>query len=129
MKFDLEKFQREQKGPCPPVARADLGGKVIAVIGASTGLGFEASKHFASMNPGKLVLGVRSREKGEIAVKGLLTFINYHHHKVSFYLQRFIRQPAATLQRSVLLSSLPLIPSKTSRRPSKGRTKGWIFSY
>ena len=83
MKFDLEKFQREQKGPCPSVARADLGGKVIAVIEASAGLGFEASKHFASMNPGKLVLGVRTKEKGELAVKGLITFINCHC-KVSF---------------------------------------------
>jgi hypothetical protein len=82
MKFDLEKFQREQKGPCPPVARADLTDKVVAVIGASAGLGFEASKHFASMNPGKLVLGVRTKEKGELSVKGSMTLINYYH-KVS----------------------------------------------
>ena len=83
MKFDLEKFQREQKGPCPPVARAELSGKVIAVIGANAGLGFEASKHFASMSPRKLVLGVRTREKGDFAMKGPLTF-DICHHKGSF---------------------------------------------
>ncbi|CAK5283328.1 unnamed protein product [Mycena citricolor] len=52
-----------------PVVKADLAGKTVVVIGANTGLGFEASKHFAQMNPGKLILGCRSESKGKEAVE------------------------------------------------------------
>jgi len=45
-------------------------GRVVVVIGANIGLGFEAAKHFASMNPSRLVLGCRSEEKGKKAVEG-----------------------------------------------------------
>jgi retinol dehydrogenase 12 len=47
------------------VEHVDLTGKTVVVIGANVGLGFEAAKHFASMNPKKLVLGCRSQEKGQ----------------------------------------------------------------
>lgn len=45
-------------------------GRVIVVIGANVGLGFEAAKTFASMKPKRLVLGCRSEEKGNKAVAG-----------------------------------------------------------
>ncbi|KAF5325665.1 hypothetical protein D9611_000371 [Ephemerocybe angulata] len=62
---------RDQYTKVPPVAQADLTGKIVIVVGANTGLGFEASKHLARMNPGKLILACRSEEKGKAAVDGI----------------------------------------------------------
>jgi FlaA1/EpsC-like NDP-sugar epimerase len=56
--------------PMPPVVTADLTGKTVVVTGANIGLGFEAAKHLARMNPKKLIIAVRSKEKGEETVKG-----------------------------------------------------------
>jgi retinol dehydrogenase-12 len=63
-------FLRDQFWKVRPVAHVDLTGKTVAVVGANVGLGFEATKHFASMNPKRLVLGCRSKEKGQAAVQG-----------------------------------------------------------
>ncbi|KAJ7483178.1 hypothetical protein FB451DRAFT_1338105 [Mycena latifolia] len=52
-----------------PVVKTDLSGKTVVVIGANTGLGFEATKHFASMNPGRLILACRNQSKGEAAIE------------------------------------------------------------
>ncbi|KAF5325783.1 hypothetical protein D9611_000443 [Ephemerocybe angulata] len=60
-----------------PVATADLSGKTVVVVGANTGLGFEATKHFASMNPGKLILACRSEERGKAAVDKLKSETSY----------------------------------------------------
>ena len=51
----------------PPVATTDLSGQTVIVVGANTGLGFEATKHFARMNPGRLILACRNKEKGVAA--------------------------------------------------------------
>ena len=53
----------------PPVAQADLTGKTVVVIGANTGLGYEATKHFATMNPQRLILACRSQQRGAAAVE------------------------------------------------------------
>jgi NAD(P)-dependent dehydrogenase (short-subunit alcohol dehydrogenase family) len=71
MKLSQEEWKAGQRLPVPPLCRADLTGKTVIVIGANTGIGFEAAKHFASMNPRKLVLGCRSEKKGHDAVQGL----------------------------------------------------------
>lgn len=60
-----------------PVATVDLTGKTVVVVGANTGLGFEATKHFASMNPGKLILACRSEERGKAAVDKLKSETSY----------------------------------------------------
>ncbi|KAF5325747.1 hypothetical protein D9611_000466 [Ephemerocybe angulata] len=60
---------KEQFWTVPPVATADLSGQTVVITGANTGLGFEAAKHFASMGPGKLVLGCRSEVKGREAAE------------------------------------------------------------
>lgn len=62
-----EEFIEDQKRPTPPVVKVDLTGKVVVVVGANTGLGFEAAKHFAEMNPARLILTCRNAEKGEEA--------------------------------------------------------------
>ncbi|KAJ7671217.1 hypothetical protein B0H17DRAFT_1209073 [Mycena rosella] len=53
----------------PSVTKADLTGKTGIVLGANTGLGFEATKHFARMNPGWLILACRSQSKGLAALE------------------------------------------------------------
>ncbi|KIY62167.1 NAD(P)-binding protein [Cylindrobasidium torrendii FP15055 ss-10] len=52
----------------PPVVTSDLTGKTIIVTGANVGLGFEACKHFATMNPKRLILACRDQEKGRAAL-------------------------------------------------------------
>ncbi|KAF9447064.1 NAD(P)-binding protein [Macrolepiota fuliginosa MF-IS2] len=64
-------FIREQWTEVPPVVHVNLKGKTVVVVGANTGLGFEAAQHFARMGAGRLVLACRSQEKGEAAVERL----------------------------------------------------------
>ncbi|TFK62972.1 short-chain dehydrogenase [Pluteus cervinus] len=52
----------------PPLVRADLSGKTVLVVGANVGLGFEAAKHFAEMQPERLILACRSETKGQEAI-------------------------------------------------------------
>ncbi|KAG9310805.1 hypothetical protein JVU11DRAFT_8657 [Chiua virens] len=52
----------------PPVEFVDLTGKTVLVVGANSGIGFEAAKHFARMNPSKLILACRSETKGNAAL-------------------------------------------------------------
>ncbi|KAG6841195.1 hypothetical protein C0991_000992 [Blastosporella zonata] len=73
----LSGFLREQLTPVPPVVKADLEGKTVIVIGANTGLGFEACRHFARMNPTRLILACRSTVKGEAAVEKLHSETEY----------------------------------------------------
>ncbi|KAF8483532.1 hypothetical protein DFH94DRAFT_626525 [Russula ochroleuca] len=70
-KFSFLKFIRDQRRKPDPVEHVDLTGKTVVVIGANAGLGFEAAKHFASMNPKRLVLGCRSQEKGQAALQAI----------------------------------------------------------
>ncbi|KAF5355361.1 hypothetical protein D9758_006116 [Tetrapyrgos nigripes] len=69
--FTFFKFVRDQRTPLAPVVKADLTGKTVVVTGASAGLGFEATKHFATMNPGRLILACRNQQKGEAAISDI----------------------------------------------------------
>ncbi|KAJ7921254.1 hypothetical protein B0H13DRAFT_2656140 [Mycena leptocephala] len=60
-----------------PVVKADLTKKTVIVLGANTGLKFEATKHFATMNPGRLILACRSQSKGQAAVDRLKAATGY----------------------------------------------------
>lgn len=62
-------FLREQWARPVPLVTEDLAGKVVLITGANTGLGFEAAKHFASMNPERLIIACRSETKGNEAIK------------------------------------------------------------
>lgn len=57
-----------------PPANPDVtfAGKTILVTGANTGLGFEAAVHYASKGCSKLILAVRTQEKGEDAKQRIL---------------------------------------------------------
>ncbi|KAG1730894.1 hypothetical protein EDB19DRAFT_1739666 [Suillus lakei] len=43
-------------------------GKTVLVVGANVGIGLEASKHFARMQPARLIIACRSEAKGKAAL-------------------------------------------------------------
>ncbi|PBK88400.1 hypothetical protein ARMGADRAFT_1084728 [Armillaria gallica] len=53
-----EQWLADQTRPMPAVGTADLSGKMLVLIGANTGLGFEAAKHFAKAS---FSIGLRRR--------------------------------------------------------------------
>ena len=50
-----------------PYPNKDISGQTVIVTGANTGIGLEAARHFTRLNAKKVILGVRSVEKGEAA--------------------------------------------------------------
>lgn len=60
----------------------DLTGKIVVVTGSNTGLGFDAAKHFATMNPKKLILAVRNEKKGEEAKDKIKEFNGFDRVEV-----------------------------------------------
>lgn len=50
-----------------PYPTNDLTGQTIIVTGANSGLGLEAARHFTRLGAAKVILGVRSLDKGETA--------------------------------------------------------------
>ncbi|KAI0037540.1 NAD(P)-binding protein [Auriscalpium vulgare] len=69
-RLSFRKFLASQWDPVPLVEH-DLSGKTVLVVGANTGLGLEAAKHFASMGPKHLVLACRSLKRGEAAAAAI----------------------------------------------------------
>ncbi|KAH7237753.1 uncharacterized protein BKA55DRAFT_666461 [Fusarium redolens] len=55
-----------------PETKDDLSDKIMIVTGSNTGLGFEASQHLLRLGVGKLIMAVRSLDKGEKARHELL---------------------------------------------------------
>lgn len=55
----------------PPTPTEDFTGKTIIVTGANVGLGLEAARHFTRCNASKVIIAVRSTEKGEAAKKDI----------------------------------------------------------
>ncbi|KAK7056348.1 hypothetical protein VNI00_002902 [Paramarasmius palmivorus] len=76
-KHSMSQFIRDQSSTQKPVLKVDLTGKVVVVTGANTGLGFEACKHIATMNPRRLIMGCRNRQKGEEAISKLSAETGY----------------------------------------------------
>ena|ERR1700761_2986962 len=94
--FHVE-FIVDQLTDLGPVTKVDLSEKHVIVTGANVGLGLEgevlvasltyaydkrssnpdslAARHFASMNPAKLILACRSQERGDVAMRGHKTAI------------------------------------------------------
>ncbi|TFK24418.1 NAD(P)-binding protein [Coprinopsis marcescibilis] len=64
-------FIRLQRAGVPPLTTDDLTGKVVLVTGANTGIGYEIAKNFAQMNPAKVIIACRSKDKGRAAVAKL----------------------------------------------------------
>ncbi|KAJ7587092.1 hypothetical protein C8J56DRAFT_787096 [Mycena floridula] len=108
----------EQRSRLKPVLTADLTGKVICITGANTGLGFQAAKHFARMNPQKLILTSRDEEKGNKALKELIKETGFQRAEVwmldlcSFRsVQRFADKAIKELERlDVLVANAGMLP-------------------
>ncbi len=66
-------MMRDQMAKAPQVIQGNLVGKTVVVVGANGGIGYEAARHFALMNPDRLVLACRSRERGEAALRSKST--------------------------------------------------------
>ncbi|KAJ7132349.1 hypothetical protein C8R44DRAFT_698800 [Mycena epipterygia] len=77
MRYGFGTFIKDQLVKQAPVSKADLTGKTVVVLGANTGLGFEATKHFAAMNPARLILACRNQSKGEAAIEKLKAATGY----------------------------------------------------
>lgn len=58
--------------PIPDVVTKNLDGQTVIVTGANTGIGFEAAKHFATMNPGRLIIACRDADLGNEALVSML---------------------------------------------------------
>ncbi|KAF3153700.1 hypothetical protein TWF225_010665 [Orbilia oligospora] len=68
------RFWRSQHTNPPPFPKdISLTGKVAIVTGSNTGLGFESSRQFLSLGLSRLIMGVRSIERGEEAAARLRT--------------------------------------------------------
>jgi len=77
MRVGLWAFFKDQWSKQPPVEKVDLTGKTVIVVGANTGLGFEATRHFATMSPSRLILACRSQSKGQAAIDKLKAATGY----------------------------------------------------
>ncbi|KAJ7780227.1 hypothetical protein DFH07DRAFT_865313 [Mycena maculata] len=77
MKLSLWSFIKAQWSKQEEVTKVDLTGKTVLLLGANTGLGFEATKHFATMNPERLILACRNQTKGQAAVEKLKADTGY----------------------------------------------------
>ncbi|CAL1707381.1 unnamed protein product [Somion occarium] len=60
-----------------PVVKADLSGKTVVIVGSNTGIGFEAAKHFARMNPARVICTCRSQEKAETTISEIARETGY----------------------------------------------------
>ncbi|KAL4254011.1 NAD(P)-binding domain superfamily protein, partial [Pleurotus pulmonarius] len=78
MQISTWAFINAQWRRVPPVEKDDLSGKTVVVIGANTGIGYETAKHFATMNPARLIMGCRNQEKGAAAVADLKESTGFH---------------------------------------------------
>lgn len=54
-----------------PYPEGDFSGKTVIVTGSNVGLGLEAARHFTRQNAEKVILAVRSLEKGEAAKRSI----------------------------------------------------------
>ncbi|KAF7308933.1 Retinol dehydrogenase 12 [Mycena kentingensis (nom. inval.)] len=79
MRYTISMIAADQwsKTPRRPVFRADLSGKTVLVVGANTGLGLDATKHFATMGPARLILACRSQSRGKDAIRKLVDATGY----------------------------------------------------
>ncbi|KAH8702862.1 retinol dehydrogenase 12 [Phaeosphaeriaceae sp. PMI808] len=56
----------------PPYPKGNFCGKTIIITGSNIGLGKEAARHYARMGASKLILAVRSLDKGQVAKEDIM---------------------------------------------------------
>ncbi|KAL8787906.1 MAG: hypothetical protein Q9213_001933 [Squamulea squamosa] len=65
-------FWRSQLLFTPPLPTTQFTSQTIIVTGSNVGLGLEAARHFVRLNAAKVILAVRSLEKGEAAKRSII---------------------------------------------------------
>ena len=85
MRLTFTDFVRGQLAKVPSAVTSDLKDKTVMVVGANTGLGFQASIHFARMNPARLILCCRSPSKGKAAVERRFFFLSHIYSTGSYH--------------------------------------------
>lgn len=65
------RFLYHQLFVVPPLPKTRCEGKTVIVTGSNVGLGLEAARHFARLGAARIILAVRSIEKGEAAKKSI----------------------------------------------------------
>jgi retinol dehydrogenase-12 len=56
----------------PPYPKTKFTGQIVIVTGSNVGLGLEAARHFVRLDAQKVILAVRTLEKGEAAKESIL---------------------------------------------------------
>ncbi|OCK74910.1 retinol dehydrogenase 12 [Lepidopterella palustris CBS 459.81] len=56
----------------PPYPTGNFSGKTVIITGSNVGLGKEAARHYARLGAGKLILAVRSVDKGQAAKEDIV---------------------------------------------------------
>ncbi|CAO2649650.1 Nn.00g070350.m01.CDS01 [Neocucurbitaria sp. VM-36] len=70
----LHNVKRQIFQSVPPIPQnIDLVGKTALVTGSNVGLGLECARHFLKLRPSRLIMAVRSLDKGEAAATNLRT--------------------------------------------------------
>ncbi|KII91772.1 hypothetical protein PLICRDRAFT_105127 [Plicaturopsis crispa FD-325 SS-3] len=82
MKYPFTSFLADSFRKWPEVVQADLTGKTVMLIGANTGIGLEATIHFAKMKPARIIMACRSLEKGEAAIAKVQAATGYKNAEV-----------------------------------------------
>ncbi len=67
----IGRFIYSQLFVTPPKPTGDLTGQTVIVTGSNVGLGKEAARHFTQLNASRVILAVRSTNKGEAARKDI----------------------------------------------------------
>lgn len=111
----------------PPVVTTDLSGQTVIVVGANTGLGFEATKHFASMNPGRLILACRSKEKGSAAAYSAFHVSTAIFRMLTISIKGSERRPDASRSSSKCLT-YPASPQSPLSQKTSSKTRAGSIS-
>lgn len=70
--FFVKHFLLDQLCGTVPRPEASFEGKTVIITGSNTGLGFEAVRHIVALGATKVIMAVRSVEKGEAAKRTIL---------------------------------------------------------
>jgi retinol dehydrogenase 12 len=102
-KLSIIDWIRSQLTPLPPVYHVDLTGQTVVVTGSNIGLGLEAAKHFARMNPANLILAVRSKSKGDVALAGGSTSPSLTRSRANFGYSEIQKETGYTAGKVMIL--------------------------